>query len=64
MSELRTREQIYEQLNKEHFVIARHENTERIMHLANTLLDQLIEIQHEEGLQILIEECDYGNTTR
>lgn len=53
-----TREQIYAQLNVERYVVARHENTERIMHLTNTLLDQLLEIQHAEGIEIMEEEAN------
>jgi hypothetical protein len=57
MSEL-TREQIYHELNEERYFLQRHEGTPRIMLRTNFLLDQLLELQHQEALQLLEEEAN------
>jgi len=54
------REQIYEQLNEQIPYIARHECTVRVMEATDLLLDQLIEIQHSEGMELLLNVQEVG----
>jgi hypothetical protein len=52
------REQIYHELNEERYFLQRHEGTPRIMLRTNMLLDQLLEIQHQEALEMLEETAN------
>lgn len=54
------RDEIYRELNEERYFLQRHEGTPRIMMRTNFLLDQLLEIQHQEALEILEEEANEG----
>lgn len=54
------REQIYEQLNEQIPYLKRHECTERIMAATNFMLDQLVKIQHDEAMDLLLDEQEVG----
>jgi len=55
------REQIYEQLNEMRHEIARREYTPRVMQPVDFLLDQLIEIQHDDALELLLDLQEVGH---
>ena len=52
------RTEIYEQLNEQIPYLKRHDCTRRVMEATDVLLDQLLEISHAEGLEILEEEAN------
>lgn len=54
------RDEIYHELNEERYMLQRHEGTPRIMMRTNLLLDQLLELQHEEALELLLDEQEVG----
>jgi len=54
------REQIYEQLREQIPNLQRRECTTRVMEATDALLDMLVEIQHEEGLELLLDEQEIG----
>jgi hypothetical protein len=54
------REQIYEQLNEQIPYLKRHDCTRRVMEATDVLLDQLVEIQHAEGIELLLDEQEVG----
>ena len=56
MNELRTREQIYEDIQNERPFVLRHENVDRVWTHMNGLLDELLIVQYEECYEILHEE--------
>lgn len=48
------REEIYSQLEEQIPYLKRHDCTPRVMAVTDTLLDQLVEIQHAEELDSLL----------
>jgi len=54
------REQIYDQLNEQIPYLKRHDCTRRVMEATDALLDMLVEIQHEEGMELLLDEQEVG----
>ena len=58
MNELRTREQIYEDIQNERPFVLRHENVDRVWTHMNGLLDELLLVQYEEATDILESEAN------
>lgn len=54
------RDEIYEQLRAQIPELKRRKCTERVMQATDVLLDQLIEIQHEEAMELLLDEQEVG----
>lgn len=61
---MRSREEIYTDIQEERPYILRHCITPRVWETMNKLLDELVEIQHEEALELLEnpEEVGYGQS--
>jgi len=55
------REQLYEQLNEQIPYLKRHECVARVMEATDLLLDQLIEVQHSEALELLLDVQEVGH---
>ena len=58
MNELRTREQIYEDIQNERPFVLRHENVDRVWTHMNGLLDELLIVQYIEAVDILESEAN------
>lgn len=58
MNELRTREQIYEDIQNERPFVLRHENVARTWATMNGLLDELLLVQYEDAIEILEGEAN------
>ena len=54
------REEIYEQLREQIPYLQRRECTMRVMQATDALLDMLVEIQHEEAMDLLLDEQEVG----
>ena len=55
------RNEIYEQLNDQIPYLKRHDCTRRVMEATDLLLDQLIEVQHSEALELLLDVQEVGH---
>ena len=54
------RETIYAQLQEQIPYISRHECVARVMQATDVLLDMLVEVQHDEALDLLQDEQEVG----